>query len=164
MLYKMQMIPNSCHLHFLWHIGLCVGPSYGATNPHELNGLSKCCRSLGLPDLQHYFWAVHLSRVVDWKIHERCKGWVGLGHLVSGAELRIVPSFHKEHISPSLYAHPLIGATLHAFDRACTGYTLFFKECSITPLRGNPTFVPGLARIFLAAEWPHREIQARHFF
>lgn len=126
--------------------------------------LPKSIGGIGLPGIQRYYWAVHLTRVVDWKIHERCKGWVGLEYLVSQAELGMVPWLPKENIPPHIHAHPLIGATLQAFDRACTIHKLSSKECPITPLRGNPTFIPGLARNFLAAEWPHREIQARHFF
>lgn len=66
-----------------------------------------------------------------------CKGWVTFEHLILDTELRAVPWFTKEHIP-----HPLIGATLYAFDRACAAHALSTKDCAIIPGRGNPDFPP----------------------
>lgn len=91
-------------------------------------------------------------------MHSCCKSCVNLEHLVLGTELRSVPWLSKEHGSPNSKA------ALHAFDRACAVQALSAKVCSITPVRGNPDFPPGLSKTYLAAEWPYTEMQVKHFF
>lgn len=43
--------------------------------------------------------------------------------------------------------------------------TRFLAEDSlITPIKGNPDFLPGITKAYLSAEWPYAEMQAKHFF
>lgn len=80
--------------------------------------LPKACGGIGLPDLQHYYQAVHLAQIVDWKVHIQCKDWVTLENLISNSDLHYAPWLSREHVPPNILTHPLIGATLHEFDRA----------------------------------------------
>lgn len=126
--------------------------------------LPKSGGGIGLPDLQRYYWAVHLARVVDWRLHTRCKGWVLFEQLISAAELRLIPWFSKKYRTSLIHTHPLIGATLQAFDRACKIHAISDKDCAITPIKGNQDFHPGMAKAFLLVEWPYAEMQAKHFY
>lgn len=65
---------------------------------------------------------------------------------------------------PIALTHPLVGATLQEFDRACAAHAVSAKFCPITPVRGNSDFPPGLSRAFLKSEWLHAEMLAKHFF
>lgn len=126
--------------------------------------LPKSDGGIGLLDLQRYYWAVHLERVVNWQIHAQYKGWVHLEHLITGTELKSIPWLARKHLPSAVQSHPFVGATLLAFDKACGVHSISAKECSITPIRGNPEFPPGMDRTYLAVEWPYTEMQAKHFF
>lgn len=105
-----------------------------------------------------------LTRVVDWRLHRRHKGWVLLEQLITGADLCLAPWLLHKHIPATTQAHPLIGATLNAFDKVCRMHSLSAKTCAITPLKGNPDFPPVMEQAYLAAEWPYPEMRAQHFF
>lgn len=126
--------------------------------------LSKSDGGIGLLGIQRYYWATHLARVVDWRVHVRSKGRVLLENLISGAELRSVPWPSKKHLTSNIQSHPLVGATLLASKKSSGVHTVSAKDCAITPMRGNPDFLPGMNRAYLAAEWPYTEMQAKHFF
>lgn len=170
LLYKMQTIPirllptffeayrRMCKS-FLWGTLACFGWAKLV--------ITKSKGGIGLPDLQRYYWTVQMTRVVDWRIHNCCKDWVNLEWLISETELCSIPWFSKKSVLPNLHTHPLIGTTLHAFD----SYSLSVKcmcfsatACSIIPIRGNPDFLPGLAKTYLSQEWPYAEMQVKHFF
>lgn len=121
--------------------------------------MPKASRGIGLLNLHCYSWAVHLTQVVDWKVHARCKWWVGLEHLVAGLDLCLVPWFSREHM---LYA--LIGATFHAFDRACDSHVVSLKLCPTIPVRGKLEFSSNQSKAFSATEWLYSEVLAKLYF
>lgn len=86
------------------------------------------------------------------------------GTIDSRSRAPLVPWFSKKHITPNIQSHPIIEATLHSFDMACKVHVISAKDCAIAPIRGNPDFIPGLAKAYLSAEWPYAEMQAKHFF
>lgn len=126
--------------------------------------LAKLSGGIGLPDIQRYYWAIHLAQVMDWNVHAKYKGWVILENLITNSNLRHAPWISRNKVSPQALAHPLVSAILHAFDRACAIHLVSDKLCSITPLRGNPEFPPGLSGAFVRAEWPYEEMLAKQFF
>lgn len=114
---------------------------------------------IGLPDLQRYYWAVHMTRVVYWKVHACCKSWVNLERLITENELGPIPWVSKQYVPPKFHAHPLTGATLQAFDKVCKVHALSATDCLITPIRDNPDFPPGLPRTYFCLGGPHGRLQ-----
>lgn len=55
-------------------------------------------------------------------------------------------------MSLTALTHPLIGATLNTFYRACTIHSVSDKLCSIIPLRDNPDFPLGLSGAFMKTD------------
>lgn len=150
LLYTLQTSPNSpTTFFFVSYKAMCMAFLWGYKSAQigwAMLVLPKYSGGIGFPDRQRYYWAVHLAQVVDWKVHSHCKGWVTLKYLVSDSYLYLLPWFSKEHVSPTLYSFPHIGANLHAFDRACAVHALSAKACSIRGVRGNPDFIPGLSK------------------
>lgn len=105
-----------------------------------------------------------MTRIVDWRIHARCKDWVNLEWLISVIKLHSIPWFSKKPTSPNLHTHPLIGASLHEFDRACKVRAISASKCLITPTRGNSDSPPGLTGNYLSQEWSYAEMQEKYFF
>lgn len=167
-LYKLQTVPIRLpHSFFGAYKKMCRAFLWGTKLAHIKWAklvLPKSKGGIGLPDLQCYYWAVHMTTVVDWRIHSRYKGWVNLERLIAGSELRLIPWFSKEQVPSSLHTHHLFWATLHAFDRVCKAHALSAMACSITPNRGNPDFPPGMAATYLSKEWSYMEMLAKHFF
>lgn len=77
--------------------------------------LPKNKGGIALPNLRRYYWATHLSRVVDWNIHHTVKDWFTLEHLVSPQSLSSLPWMHPKYISSHTKLHPLTGPTLEVF-------------------------------------------------
>lgn len=105
-----------------------------------------------------------MTRVVDWKVHARCKSWVILQRLIAKTELGSIPWVSKQSVPSKLHTHSLTGATLQVFDKACKAHALSATDCPITPIRGNPDFPPGLPKSYLSKEWPYTQMQAKHLF
>lgn len=118
--------------------------------------LPKAHWGIGLSDLQRYYWAVHLTRIVDWKVHIQCKDWVIIENLIYNFNSCYVRWLSRVYISPTTLTHPLIGIIFHEFKRPCAAHTVSAKLCPITSVRGNPDFPPGLSRAFVKSEWRWR--------
>lgn len=80
---------------------------------------------IGLPDLKKYFWACHLSQIIDWSVHGCCKDWTHLENSFSPLPLRSTPWLSPCHIPLALKEHPLINPTLCNFREVCQKTLLF---------------------------------------
>lgn len=63
--------------------------------------LPKDKGGIALPDLRWYYWAIHLTRIVDWNIHQAVKDWVTLEHSITPPNLEI-PTMD----TPTSHTHP----------------------------------------------------------
>lgn len=104
--------------------------------------LPKNKSGIALPDLRRYYWATHLTRVVDWNIHHVVKDWVTLEHSITPHCLRSLPWIHPRCVSSQTKLHPLTGPTL-AVAHTSTKTTNPTPWLSLlTQLRANPDFPP----------------------
>lgn len=106
MLYILQTVPI--------HIPLAFFKSYRSLSSNFIWGghkarikythltLPKYLGGIGLPDLQNYYKAVHLTRILDWNLHTSSKDWVGLEDSFSKLHLASVPWILDRHIPPEL--------------------------------------------------------------
>lgn len=104
--------------------------------------LPKLLGGLGLPDIQKYHWACHLTRIVDWHVHSHTKDWIKLENATTDVPLAYLPWITHKTIPTDGSTHPLIGATLSCFARACTYLATTPSPCPMTPLDRNPQFYP----------------------
>lgn len=107
--------------------------------------LPKSLGGLGLPDIQKYYWACHLTRIADWHLHYHNKSWIQLEQVFIKIPLRHLPWINPHKIPKEVQSHPLIGATLLNFKAACKHIQLQPTPGPMTPLEDNPDFEPGLA-------------------
>lgn len=117
-----------------------------------------------LPDLKKYYWACHLSRILDWALHSNCKDWVRLENSLSPLPIRSAPWLSLNHIPSTLKEHPLIKPTLRCFRETCIKLYISSVLWPLTPLRLNPAFLPGMSAQFLTNQWQHPEILEHEFF
>lgn len=106
--------------------------------------LPKLSGGLGLPDLQKYHWACHLTRIVDWHLHRSDKDWITLEDSFASIPLSHLPWINPKSIPKTHIDHPLIGATLHLFRVASKSLAFTPSPGPMTPLGHNPDFPPGL--------------------
>lgn len=146
-LYIMQAIPirfpvdyfnqvRTAFTHFLWagkkprlHRRILTLP--------KLNG------GLAMPDLQTYYRATHLSRLIDWCRHTNTKLWTRLEQAQSEIPLHRAPWCHAS-LPTGITRHPLIGNTLRVCSQLIHTSPHFSRNSPLRPILGNPQFQPGL--------------------
>lgn len=147
-LYLLQAIPiNLPTSFFLSYKRICRNFIW-ATKAPRLSWvrltLPKQLGGLGLPDIQKYHWACHLTRVVDWHIHRPSKDWITLEDSLTSIPIANSPWITPRLIPRDFSSHPLIGATLSIFKLACKLLKTSPSPGPMTPLDNNPGFPPGL--------------------
>lgn len=98
--------------------------------------LPKPHGGMALPDIRTYYYATHLSRLVDWCRHYKTKLWTQLEQAQSGVPLSRAP--------PQIKRHPLIGTTARISARLMSKASLSTQNSPLRPILGNPQFAPGL--------------------
>lgn len=126
--------------------------------------LPKLLGGLGLPDIQKYHWACHLTRIVDWHLHRSNKAWITLEDSFTKTPLSHLPWINHNSIPRDLVTHPFIGATLSHLKLAGKALDYTPHPGPMTPLVRNPDFLPGLALRDLHRESCTAPIRAHHFF
>lgn len=102
----------------------------------------KALENMGLPNLQLYYSATHLTRVIDWHCHSAYKDWVQLESETVASPLHFIWWVPWASCS-SLKAHPLIGNTLKIFHNMTNTHNLCTIPGPLSPLSNNPDFPPG---------------------
>lgn len=87
--------------------------------------------------------------MVNFRLHERLKAWVGLEQAFATALLRSLPWIPLKQLEGSLMAHPL--GQRPAF---------LFILGPLTLLCLNLEFPSGMSASISAVEWPHKELVA----
>lgn len=126
--------------------------------------LPKRLGGLGLPDLQKYHWACHLTRLVDWHIHRPSKDWIALEASFAHLPLANTPWMTHTNVPKEFTTHPLIRTTLSLFKRACKILAFTPSPGPMTPLDDNPAFPPGLLLKDPAPDTLSSPARAQKFF
>lgn len=79
-LYILQTVPIKLPLSFFtMYKRLCRNFIWASKSPRlswDRMTLPKLTGGLGLPDIQRYHWACHLTRIIDWHVHKSTKDWI----------------------------------------------------------------------------------------
>lgn len=139
LLYLFQAIPIKLSPSFFTaYKRMCRNFIWASKTPKLLGGL-------GLPDIQKYHWTCHLTRIMDWHVHQSIKDWIKLENSFAHTLLSHLPWINHKSIPKEYSARPLIGATLLHFKYACKNLAITPSPGPMTPLNHNPDFSPGLS-------------------
>lgn len=78
--------------------------------------LAKQKEGIGLPELRNYYSACHLSRIIDWNVHNKRKDWGELEASFMSLSLSSLPWLFLHHIPTEISLHVLIRTTLCCFS------------------------------------------------
>lgn len=104
---------------------------------------TKAEGGINLPHFKHYYYATHLTRILDWNCHASSKAWVNLESLQTEIPLRFLPWVNKGARSPDLDRHHTIGPTLRVFQTVSHLYNLASSPGPLTSLIKNKEFALG---------------------
>lgn len=99
---------------------------------------------MGIPDFRNYYYASHVTRIIDWHCHRRLKDWVELEDMLSHNSIQFSPWIPWTSQPEIIKSHPLIGTTLAIFHKLTKIPSLSTHLSPLTPLRNNPDFIPGM--------------------
>lgn len=169
---KMNILPRL--LYFLQTIPIKIPNSFFRTFQSTCNKLlwnqktprlsfnllskSKMNGGLGIPDLQKYHWPCQLTRILDWSLHEENKDWVSIERAFSSIPLHAMPWIPPDHISP------LINTSLSSFKTTSQYFNISSNPGPMTPIKSNPSLIPGLSRSFPCNHWRDRPLRAYQFY
>lgn len=114
---------------------------------------TKAEGGINLPHFKLYYYATHLTRILDWNCHARSKAWVNLESLNTETPLRFLPWVNKEARTTEVGEHPTIGPTLKIFQIVSQLYNLASSPGPLTPLVKNREFALG----HTTKSFPHRD-------
>lgn len=97
---------------------------------------SKEACGIGIPDFKHYYYATHLTRVVDFHCHQKKIDWIVIENALAKSPLKFLPWIQKSNFSPSLKSHPFIGIFFGNLFQLKMG----FHPRPTTPIANNPSF------------------------
>lgn len=142
LLYILQAVPIHVPTAFFRNYkSLCTKFLWGNRRPrisYQYLSIPKQKGGIGLPDLRNYYHACHLSRVLDWNIHDRYKDWVTLEASCTSSPLHLLPWNFPKHTQTELRSHSLIGPTTRCFYNICKSTYLSSTPGPLTSLRLNP--------------------------
>lgn len=127
----------------------------------KILSLPKRYGGLAMPELQTYYRATHLSRLIDWCRHTTTKLWTQLEQAQSAFPIHRIPWCYTV-LPTDLKRHPLIGNTARVCAHLIDLSPLFTRNSPLKPILGNPLFEPGIEGRFREL----REVgiyQASHF-
>lgn len=126
--------------------------------------LPKQNGGIALPHMQQYYWACHLTRIIDWNVHAPYKDWVSVDQLKSDTPVGSWPWIPHKLLLKTIVTHLLIGATLSTFAVVCRRTSISSLTGPLTLVRHNPSFAPGNHASYLTTCFPSTTPMARHFF
>uniref|UniRef100_A0A8C5LRZ5 Reverse transcriptase n=1 Tax=Leptobrachium leishanense TaxID=445787 RepID=A0A8C5LRZ5_9ANUR len=144
LLYLFHTLPICIHLSFHKELRMLfssfIWPNTRPRLKHAILCKSKRNGGLALPDTRLYYYATHLTRVIDWVTGSPEQKWLDLEEAQAGRPMWTLPwlpwsagkNTDKE-LSP-------VGSTLAVWHKTRTKYTLSTYPSPLLPLRYNPDF------------------------
>lgn len=126
----------SIQRHFLWAKKL-------SRVQLSLLQLPKTKGGIGLPDFRRYYFATHLSRIIDWHCHDHYKDRVILEKSCSKLAIQYLPWTDPGQYPLNIKGHPLIHTTLKIFHKIAAKHKLSSPPSPLSSLANNPDFPPG---------------------
>lgn len=145
----------------------CTAFIWGKSKPRikfDILTLPKKQGGIGLPDIQKFYQACHLTRVIDWNIHSEFKDWINIERTFTPIPLHILPWLNKTHIPPDCKFHPLIDNTINIFQSTSRTQKISSSPGPLTPVSHNPAFPLGMESSFALFFPSHRIVRAELFF
>lgn len=146
LVYILRMIPIHLRPAFLkTYKSSCSRLHWGDSKPrinYAQLALLKNLGCVGLPDLLNYYRASHLSRKINWNVHNFYQDWVSPEASFTSLHLNSLLWMLDCHISPEIRSHPLIGPTIQSFHKVCKHTTLSTIPGPLTSIRMNSNFPP----------------------
>lgn len=110
---------------------------------------SKRHGGLGLPNILHYYQAIALQHLLDWKFHTSSKLWVSLEKTIAGRNLVYAPWVPMGDRCLSEWVSPLTTHSLTVWDRLNTSLDLTSPASPLAPVGGGvPLVHPWGAAVF----------------
>lgn len=100
----------------------------------------KLMGGIGLPDIEKYYWACHLTRIVARHLHGRIKDCVVLEEYsyTQSVPLKYLPWIEPRKIPKAINSHPITGTSLKIFRFLCKKHNISSIYGPLTPLTCNP--------------------------
>lgn len=106
--------------------------------------LAKADGGMGIPNFQKYYYATHLTRIIDWHCHANQKAWVKIERHWSQIYTHFLPWSPQSSYPKEIKTHPLISTTLNIFHKIASKHIISSCPSPITSLFNNPDFIPGI--------------------
>lgn len=124
---------------------------------------TKKLGGLGVPHIDTYHKATLLTKFIDWSNNQHRKDWV---KLETTPPLGLSPTagwISFKHLPPIITSNPIIAPALKILNQQAKIGILTTIPSPLTPLKGNPEFIPGEQESFLQ-EWSRdAPPQLKHF-
>lgn len=124
--------------------------------------LPKLYGGLAIPDLRKYYYATHLTRLIDWNRHQTTKLWTRLEQTQSDIPLNRAPWCY-DRLPSTVKTHPLIGVTIRTCAALFTRFRLISLVSPLRPILGTPEFTPGYTDPVFQSLRDLKYFQASHF-
>uniref|UniRef100_A0A8C5PD18 Reverse transcriptase domain-containing protein n=1 Tax=Leptobrachium leishanense TaxID=445787 RepID=A0A8C5PD18_9ANUR len=106
--------------------------------------LSKSGGGLALPDIRSYYYATHLTRVLDWANLTSDQMWRDLEEKVAGRPLWMLPWLLTDVGDLNLDRDSPVYTTLRIWHQIRVRFALSSAPSPLLPLEYNPDFEPGI--------------------
>uniref|UniRef100_A0A8C5QDZ1 Uncharacterized protein n=1 Tax=Leptobrachium leishanense TaxID=445787 RepID=A0A8C5QDZ1_9ANUR len=165
-LYLLQTIPLTLPTHYLRAFRKCFIDFIWAGSRPRLQ-FAIMCRSksqggLALPDIRLYYYASHLTRILDWMSPTSAKKWLDLETKLANTPLWAVPWLLPNQLPHPCRTAPTLAGTVHLWHRLRIRYTLATFPSPLLPLSHNPG-LPGGVRSQLPERFTtHPGLLAKH--
>lgn len=113
------------------------------TSPRTQLSLCKQYSGLALLDIQKYYQAIHLGRVIDCQRHSNFKLWAQMEQTQINIPLKSA-IWCYDTLPQELKYHPLVGTTLQLSSQASLQAFFTSRDSLLLPILGNPQNPPGL--------------------
>uniref|UniRef100_A0A8C5PDV9 Reverse transcriptase n=1 Tax=Leptobrachium leishanense TaxID=445787 RepID=A0A8C5PDV9_9ANUR len=146
---------RSLFTRFIW-------PTRSSRLQYRTLALSKQSGGLALPDMKWYYYASHLTRIVDWMSYDSGQRWQDLETALSGIALWAVPWIRKPLLRHRVVSATSVSATLAIWHSIRSKFALSSAPSPLLPLIHNPDFPGEISKSLREKFTDEPRFQVRH--